>query len=187
MVTKTLLTAEQFFDLPDDNMWHDLVRGEVWSMSLAGREHGVIANWLAYLLTAYNVEHHLGVISAAETGFVLARDPDTALGPDVAFVRTERLPQDTDESRLWPVAPDLAVEVYSPGDRAGEMAGYPRTGDVRAYLDAGVRLVWVVYPKRRVVVVHEPGGLERTMGDDDALDGGSVLPGFSHPVRDLWR
>ena len=151
-------------------------------MSLAGREHGVIANWLAYLLTAYNVEHHLGVVSAAETGFLLARDPDTALGPDVAFVRTERLPQDTDESRLWPVAPDLAVEVYSPGDRAGEMAT-----KVRAYLDAGVQLVWVVYPKRRVVVAHEPAGVERTLGDDDTLDGGSVLPGFSHPVRDLWR
>ena len=182
MVAKTLLTAEQFFDLPDDNMRHDLVRGEVWSLSLAGREHGVIANWLAYLLTAYNVEHHLGVVSAAETGFVLARDPDTALGPDVAFVRTGRLPQGTDESRLWPVAPDLAVEVYSPGDRAGEMAT-----KVGAYLDAGVQLVWVVYPKRHNVVEYAPGGQERILGDDDALDGGSVLPGFSHPVRDLWR
>jgi len=182
MVTKTLLTAEQFFDLPDDNMRHDLVRGEVWSMSLAGREHGVIAMRLGMWVMAFVEERGLGEVSAAETGFILARNPDTALGPDVAFVRTERLPQDTDESRLWPVAPDLAVEVYSPGDRAGEMAT-----KVRAYLDAGVQLVWVVYPKRRVVVAHEPAGVERTLGDDDTLDGGSVLPGFSHPVRDLWR
>ena len=151
-------------------------------MSLAGREHGVIANWLAYLLTSYNVEHPLGVVSAAETGFVLARDPDTALGPDVAFVRTERLPQGTDESRLWPVTPDLAVEVYSPGDQADEMAI-----KVGAYLDAGVQLVWVVYPKRHNVVEYAPGGQERILGDDDTLDGGEVLPGFSHPVRDLWR
>ena len=182
MVTKTLLTAEQFFDLPDDNMRHDLVRGEVWSMSLAGREHGRIALRLALWVTAFVEEHQLGEVAAAETGFVLARDPDTTLGPDVAFVQTARLPQGTDEAKPWPIAPDLAVEVFSPGDRAGEMAT-----KVRAYLDGGVQLVWVVYPKRRVVVAHEPGGVERTLGDDDTLDGGSVLSGFSHPVRDLWR
>ena len=182
MVTKTLPTAEQFFDLPDDNMRHDLVRGEVWSMSLAGRKHGVIAMRLGMRVTAFVDEHGLAEVSAAETGFILARNPDTALGPDVAFVRTEQLPQDTDESRLWPGAPDLAIEVYSLGDRADEMAA-----KVRAYLDGGVRLVWVVYPARRVVVAHEPGGVERTLVDDDVLDGGSVISGFSHPVRDLWR
>jgi Uma2 family endonuclease len=182
MTTRTLVTAEEFFSLPDDNLRHDLIEGEVWDVSLAGREHGRLANRIAFVLTAYADAHQLGELSAAETGFTLARDPDTVLGPDVAFVQAARLPsEEEDRDGPWPIAPDLAVEIYSPGDRAGQI-----TKKVQAYLDAGVRLVWVVYPEREQVVVHIPGQPPRTLGRDDALDGSPVLPGFSYPLRSLW-
>src|SRR5947209_3343140 len=122
MTTRTLMTAEQFFAMPEDHLRHDLVRGEVWTMSLAGREHGKLAMRLGSRLNLYVEEHRLGEVAAAETGFILARNPDTVLGPDIAFVRAERIPTGPVDAGLWPIAPDLAVEVVSPGDRPGEIA-----------------------------------------------------------------
>lgn len=181
MTTRTLITAEQFFEMPDDNLRHDLVDGAVWSMSLAGGKHGAVAMRLGYLLFAHVNAHALGTVAAAETGFVLARNPDTVLGPDVAFVRASRVPQEGVPRGYWPLAPHLAVEIYSPGDRPGEMAR-----KVAAYLRAGTQLVWVLYPARRMVVAHEPDGMSRTLTDDEVLDGGQVVPGFTCPVRTLW-
>ena len=181
MTVKTPMTMEQFYALPDDDLRHDLVEGEIWTMSLAGRRHGKIVNELAFHLTTYVRAHNLGEVAAAETGFILARDPDTVLGPDVAFVQTARLPAGDIEG-YWPVAPDLAVEVYSPGDRAGKTAR-----KVQLYLEAGTRLVWVIYPDRRHVVVHSPDQPPETLSEDDLLDGSDVIPGFRLTVGDLWR
>lgn len=115
----------------------------------------------------------------ADTGFVLSRDPDTVLAPDVAFVRADRLPPPGQRHRFAELAPDLAVEVVSP-DRATDV-----TEKTLRYLDAGVALVWVVYPAQRTVAVHHAGGEMRLVGDDGVLDGGGVLPGLALAVRDL--
>ncbi len=181
MITQTLTTAEQFYEMPDDNQRHDLVDGEVWSMSLTGGEHGDVAMRLGFRLFAHVDAHKMGKVAAAETGFILARDPDTVLGPDVVFVRAERVPAAGIPKTHWPFAPDLAAEIFSPGDRAGEMAR-----KVAAYLRAGTQLVWVLYPDTHTVVIHEPVGLKRTLADGDTLDGGQVVPGFTCPVAALW-
>ncbi|HWE62582.1 MAG TPA: Uma2 family endonuclease [Chloroflexota bacterium] len=181
MTTRTLITAEQFFATPDDNLRHDLVEGEVWTMSLAGGEHGDIAMRLGYRIFAHVEAHMLGTVAAAETGFILARNPDTVLGPDVAFVQSARIPAEGVPKKHWPLAPDLAVEIVSPGDRAGEIAR-----KVELYLRAGVQLIWVIYPATHTVVVHEPSGAIRSLTDDDVLDGSRTLPGFSCPVNALW-
>ena len=181
MVMRTLVTAEQFYEMPDDNLRHDLVEGEVWTMSLPGGRHGDIAMRLGYRLYAYVDAHGLGKVAAAETGFVLAREPDTVLGPDLAFVRASRVPLEGVPEKHWPLAPDLAVEIVSPGDRPGAMAK-----KVAKYLGGGTQLLWVIYPEKRQVVAHQPSVVARTLTGDDVLEGGEVIPGFTCPIRALW-
>ncbi len=82
---------------------------------------------------------------------------------------------------MAPYPPDLAVEVVSPGDRAEEVYG-----KVREYLDAGARLVWVVWPRHRAVTVYTLDGQVRERREGDALDGDDVLPGFRVRVAELF-
>ncbi len=77
---------------------------------------------------------------------------------------------------------DLAVEVVSPNDRPAEIAE-----KVAFYLEHGVPLVWVAYPRPRHVVVHRPGQPPRTFGADDTLDGEEIVPGFRLPVAEVFR
>jgi Uma2 family endonuclease len=101
--------------------------------------------------------------------------------PDVSFIAQARLPDGSVPEGFIPGAPDLAVEIVSPGDRAEEVYG-----KVREYLDAGARLVWVVWPRHRAVTAYPPDGQSRELREDDELDGGAVLPGFRVRVGDLF-
>jgi Uma2 family endonuclease len=145
--------------------------------------HGRRTSDLHFLLELYVREHRLGVLTAAETGFNLTRPGErreTVLAPDIAFIRAERAPL-VDVEDFPPLAPDLVVEVASAGDsrrRMGEKA--------RCWLDRGVLLVWVVWPRRREIDVWEPGvSAPRTLAAEDVLEGGTVLPGFSIPVAQV--
>ncbi len=125
-------------------------------------------------------QHELGAVFGAETGFVLARDPDTVLAPDVAFVRTDRLPA-VAVPGFFPGPPDLAVEVLSPSDSAAEAAR-----KARSWVAHGTRLVWIVDPVARSVAVHRPRADVRVLGVDDMLTGGQVVRGFRVTVSDLF-
>lgn len=120
------------------------------------------------------------MVSGDGTGYVLSRDPDTLRIPDVSFVSAARLPGDEVPETFWPLAPDLAVEIVSPHDRAEDVHS-----KVREYLDAGTRMVWVLWPKRRSVTVYGVGGDSRELGPEDALDGDDVLPGLRVRVAEL--
>jgi len=175
------MTAEQLAELPDDGHRHELIQGELQTMAPASEWHGQVAYAIGRLVGNHVYENNLGRCYAAETGFVIRRNPDTVRAPDFAFVPAERLggaPSDHFSSAV----PDLIVEVVSPSDRASEV-----TEKALAWLDYGVRLVWVVDPRAKVVTVHRPGdviGLVR--GDDAVLDGGDVLPGFRVRLSDLF-
>ncbi|CAN5145933.1 MAG: Uma2 family endonuclease [Euzebyales bacterium] len=175
------MTAAALFELPDDGWRYELVEGELHRMSPAGGTHGEIAATIGYHLKAFALAAGTGSTFAAETGFLLARDPDTVRAPDAAYVRRERLPEPRDRSGFLPLAPDLAVEVVSPSDRATAVAE-----KATAWLDAGVQLVWVVYPDRRMVAEHHPDGAARLLRGDDTLDGGALLPGFRLPLPELF-
>jgi Uma2 family endonuclease len=175
------MTAEELFDLPDDGMRHELVEGELRTMPPAGFEHGDVAAELLFHVKAFVDAGKLGVVLAAETGFVLRRGPDTVRAPDVAFVRTERVPPREQRRKFAELAPDLVAEVTSPSDRVSEV-----NRKVAQWLDAGVRFVWVVDPESGVVVAHQPGGVAHLLRGDDVLDGGEVLPGFTLPLPDLF-
>jgi Uma2 family endonuclease len=146
-------------------------------MEPAGFDHGATIPDLAYLLHGFVKRHKLGVVTGAETGFVLTRNPDTVRGADIAFVRAERLKGKSRPTSFWVGAPDLAVEVLSPDDRPAEVAT-----KVDDYLAAGALLVWVVNPKRKTITVHQPMENPRTLRSSETLDGGNVLPGFKCKV-----
>jgi Uma2 family endonuclease len=174
-------TAEELLMMPKDGFRYELVKGELKKMSPAGVEHGAVAVNLTILLGQYVKANNLGIVLAAETGFKLAIDPDTVLAPDVSFVRRERIPQSGLPKAFYPGAPDLAVEVVSPGDTKKEIEG-----KVEEWLAAGASAVWVVDPKRRTVIVHRLRAEAITLGETDELDGQDVVPGFRCNVSEIF-
>jgi Uma2 family endonuclease len=175
-----LMTAEELLAMPDDGMRHELVRGEIRGMAPAGGEHGDVAGTAHGNVYLYVRSHRLGRVFTAETGFLLRRDPDTVRAPDVAFIRTERIPPEGIPKGYIPVAPDLVVEVVSPGDTAAEVQE-----KVEEWLAFGVRAVWVVYPSGPRLQLHLPDRSSRLLGPEDEVDGGEALPGFRMRLRDL--
>lgn len=137
----------------------------------AGYRHGEVTKNLAVAINDFARPRKLGRVLAAETGFKLFSNPDTVRAPDVAFIRSDRVPEPP-PAGFPAMAPDLAGEVLSPDDRPGEVL--EKVGD---WLNAGVRLVWVVDPKRGLVRVYRADGTEAHLTAGDALDGEAVLPG----------
>jgi Uma2 family endonuclease len=180
-MTTTLMTAEQFMQLPDDGRRYDLLRGELVQMAPAGFDHGTTALRIGACLLDFVEAHKLGAVCSAETGFILARNPDVVLAPDAAFVRADRLPPAAQREGFLPLAPDLAVEVVSPGDRPG----YIRA-KIAEYQAAGVPLLWLFNPRQRTVVVYAAGRPPRTLRENDVLDGGDVLPSFRLPLAEIF-
>jgi Uma2 family endonuclease len=175
------VTADQLLEMPDDGMRRELVRGEVRVMTPAGSRHGRIAMQLGAWLTIHVLEHALGRVFAAETGFKLASDPDTVRAPDVAFVTRERVEAVGDTEKYWPGAPDLAVEVLSPDDR------YPEVDEKTAeWLEAGCRMVIVVNPRRRAATIYRSPDDVQLLSENDSIEGGDVVPGWRLPLRNLF-
>jgi Uma2 family endonuclease len=174
------MTAEQLAELPDDGMRHELVEGVLSTMAPAGWRHGRIAARLLTRVDGFVEGNRLGEVATAETGFLLRRDPDTVRAPDVAFVRADRAPE-AETPGFVALAPDMVAEVVSPSDRVAEV-----TGKALAWLDAGVRLVWVVDPETRTVTVYRRDGVS-VLRAEDVLEGEDVLPGFALPLEELWR
>ena len=182
LITTVPLTAEELPYVMPDEVLCELVAGELICEPLPGEEHGLVAGAIFGHLFHFVREQGLGRVYAAETGFVLARDPDTVRGPDAAFVSAERAAAAPRRGPYFEGAPDLAVEVVSPGNPKREVAA-----KVRDYLAAGARAVWVVDPKRRTATVHVPGDAPRTLFPGDSLDGGTILPGFRLPLAGLFE
>ena len=175
-----LLTATDYWQLPDNGVQRALVRGEVVETMPPGGRHGVIAAILATLLRLWARSGPRGVVGV-ESGFTLTHNPDTVRGPDVFYVRPDRIPRSGIPEAFWEIAPDLAVEVVSPTETAEEIRE-----KVRDFLAAGTPLVWVIYPRTQEVVVHTPDGLARTLSVDETLSAPDVLPGFSCTVAELF-
>ena len=180
MLGEKLVTAEEFEAMYEPGCRLDLVRGEVLRLTNAGWWHGAVAAAVGELLRAHVRTQRLGLVFAAETGFLLERGPDTVRSPDAAFVRTERLPHQPRRGYLQG-APDLVVEVTSPDD--GVTAVHEKA---LLWLRHGARLVWVVEPEARRVAVYRPDHTIRLLHETDVLDGGDVLPGFAVAVAELF-
>jgi Uma2 family endonuclease len=178
-----LLTAEDFFDLDVPDEKTELVDGKVLRTGPAGGEHGVIALRIGAWLLMFVEQHQLGVVCAAETGFLAGRDPDTVRAPDAAFISRERMGEGRPPKKFWPVAPDLAVEVVSPSERAEQVQER-----VRDWFAAGARAVWMLFPGTATVHAYRSPSDVRILQRGDLLTGeGDLLPGFSCAMADLFR
>lgn len=180
MATTVLLTAEEFERVPSTRH-AELIRGELYEMPPPGGRHGWLQVELGASLHLFVKAHRLGRVYV-DAGFVIARDPDTVLGPDVAFVRTERVLPEDDQIGHLRQTPDLVIEIVSPSDEPGDVQD-----NASLYLRAGVPLVWIVDPQRRRVVVWKGDRSVRELGPSDTLDGGEVLPGFLLPLTEIFR
>lgn len=177
-VGEKLLTVQAFWE-KYANQPFELVEGEVIPVTPAGGRHGSVGSRTITQLRLFVDENDLGEVYSSETGFYL--NETTMRGTDAAFVRKDRLKLITDPEKFVPFAPDLAVEIVSPGDTASEVQK-----KVELYLAAGTRLVWIMFPELRQVVAHTPDGKSRTYKEGDLLDGGDVLPGLKIPVSKLF-
>lgn len=180
------ISAERFLEIAGNPEYADrsieLVEGEIVEMSKAGGLHGQITFLLSLKIGIFVVDNKLGIVTSAETGFILERNPDgrdTVRALDIAFLSSARVPAVLPD-HLVDVAPDLAVEVISPSNRVTDMHR-----KIRQLLAAGTALVWIVHPETRTVEVHTRSGAT-TLEEGDTLSGGDVLPGFELPVREIF-
>lgn len=180
--TSDPMTAAELLNLPQAGVRYELVKGELLEMSPTGSRHGRIANMITFLLTQFVRQHKLGVVYAAETGFKLQENPDTVRAADAAFVAQERIPPEGEPEGYWAIAPDLVVEVVSPSDSALLVQA-----KVTDWLEAGCRLVWVVYPDTRTVTEYRSLREVQVLMVDQRLAGGEALPGFSCAIAEIFE
>ena len=169
------MTMEEF--LENDIEGYEYVKGELVPMAAAAIVHGEIGSNLHFLLSAHVRENKLGRLYILETSFQLG---DRVVKPDIAFVSAERLSEE--KFKGFPDAPDLAVEVVSPTDKH-----YDVTEKTLAYLEAGTRLVWVIEPLMKTVMVYRSETDITVLNYEDTLTGEDVVEGFSCPVAELFE
>ena len=145
-----------------------------------GMLESALAGYIVYLLDAFTRPKNLGIILGADGTIQIQLN--LVRIPDVAFISWDRIPGRRLPKEAVPlIVPNLAVEVLSKGNTQREMA--IKRED---YFQAGVELVWEVDPRKRTVAVYSSATEEITLTTDDTLDGGTVLPGFQLPLKDLF-
>lgn len=182
------LTADDVLDIPvpPHLRGYELVDGELVEVTLVSFMHGCIAAELAIRIGTHVRAQGVDGQVCVEGGYVLRlpQDPERLRGPDVSYVSGANLRASggAPAHGFARFVPDLVVEVDSPGR-------HPRVERerIRNYIDAGVRLIWVVHTPRRAATVYHPDGSAHVLRESDAFDGEDVLPGFRLPLREVFR
>jgi Uma2 family endonuclease len=177
--TTHLMNAEELVRLPDDGLRHELIKGEHLTLPPPSPEHGAIMTNVAFLLHQHVRAWQWGKIITGDAGFKLESDPDTVLGPAVAFIRLERIAGIS--THYFPGAPDLVVEILSPGDRRGKIEA-----KASMWLEAGAAAVWLINPKARTVDVCRAAGEKKLLTVEDELTGDDIISGFRCRVAEIF-
>lgn len=175
------MTAEDLLRMPDDGFRYELVKGELRKMAPSGHEHGRVTINVSWRLAQHVETHNLGAVYAAETGFMISTNPDTVRAPDVAFVRRERLAEVKKAEGYWPGAPDLAVEVISPGDTYTEVEE-----KAIEWLEAGALMVLALDPRKRTVTSFRSLTNIAILNEASILDFDDIVPGFKVSVKAIF-
>lgn len=179
----SLMTAEQLEQLSQTGVRCELVAGELHTVSPAGFEHGFVAARILLLLGNHVRAKKLGKSFAAETGFLLSRDPDTVRAPDAAFVSNARLKDLPSNLKSYPpIAPDLVAEVVSPSDTFCEVEE-----KARYWIESGTSMVLVVDPSTQTLQVYQDEKHITVLREADNFDAGEVVPGWRFVVRELFE
>lgn len=176
-----LMTAQDLLGLPrGQGKRYELIRGMLVEKMPTGDQHADVTGLTHYFLTQYTFESGNGVTRTGEPGFRLETDPDTVRAPDVAWISSGRIP---DETQGYPeMTPDLAIEVKSPGNSNPEMGE-----KASMWLAYGSGQVWILNPENTTVTVRRLYSEAIVLSENDLLDGGDLLPGFSTEVWRLFR
>ena len=175
-------TDEEFMALPQDGHRYEIVNGELIDMGNSGALHGYVCSLMLAALMGYILPKKLGVVLDSSTAFKMKNS--NRRSPDISFFAKERLRGMTElPTGYLEGAPDLAVEVLSPGNTVEEIHD-----KLVEYFENDTRLAWVIHPSEHFVLVYrsaqEPDKLLKSV---DSLDGEDVLPGFTFPVADLFQ
>ena len=180
MATRTRATVDEVLRLAGENKRYELVDGELIEMAPTGFGHGYLEGHVYSVLNSHVRQHNLGQVVVGEVLFQLDQQGRLARAVDVAFVRKERLPATGVAHRPFMGAPDLAVEILSPGDSAEAVQR-----KVDDWLEHGTLAVLVVYPVNHGVALWTSRGGATLHGDDD-VDLDPAVPGFRCRVNDLF-
>lgn len=179
---KALITAEQFMQMDLDDGNFELVRGEVIKLPTGMPEHGLICADIGFTLAIFSRETGLGYVLTNDTAVQTEHDPDTVRGVDVCYYSQARWPRSEVGMSLPPVPPDLAVEVASPSDRPAWILE-----KASEYLDVGVPMVWVVYPKSRTLLIYRCDSPEpMILAESDTIENFPELPGFRCTIAEFF-
>ena len=177
---RKLITADELLLMPRDGKRYELIKGELVEKMPTGYPHGIVVFRIAAAISNYADTYDYGEGGAGEPGYRLETDPDTVRAPDVVWIAPGRIPEGT---QGYPqLAPNLAVEVKSPGNSPQQLAD-----KAAMWLGYGSQQVWVADPEQLTITVYQADAAPRVFGEDDELDGGDLLPGFTSPVWRLFR
>jgi len=178
------MTVDEFLaaDLPEGKS--ELVRGELRMTPTPAVFHGRAATNLVVLLSNHVRQHNLGMVFGDSVGYELTPFPHTVRVPDASFVRGDRIPSDGLHlrDRLFRFAPDLAIEVLSPGESASELEE-----KLHDYIGAGTSLIWIVDAARRTIMTIPADAPVHWLSENDTLEGGAVIRGFTCPVTAVFE
>jgi len=179
-VTK-VWTDDEFMALSSDGHRYELVDGELVEMGNAGMEHGYLACLLVAELMAFVRQNQLGVVCDSSTAFTLKNG--NRRSPDIAFISRDRLKGLSRPTRgFFAGSPDLVVEILSPGNTVEEMHT-----KIVEYFQNETRLLWIIHPDERYVLVYHSPEPDRLLCVGDTLDGEDVVAGFAMAVSDLFK
>ena len=183
IVERRTFTADDLLTMPEGKHF-ELVYGEFVEKDVGWESEWIGTNLIAILWTY--CRQHGGWVNGSSAGYrcfgeSIPDDPDRVRKPDVSYIAPGRIAAGRLPTGHCEVVPDLVIEVNSPNDRYSAVEA-----KVDEYLQAGVRLVWVIDPQTESVRVHRLNGTVRDLGLDDELDGEDVAPGFHCAVRELF-
>lgn len=172
---------EEFMALSKDGHRYELVQGALVDMGNSGMEHGGIGSFLGGLIAVYVRQQKLGIVCDSSTAFTLKNGNKRS--PDVSFVAKERLKGLKRPPRgFFQGSPDLVVEILSPSNTIEEIHD-----KIVEYFENDTRLVWVVHPDEKYVLVYHCPEPDRFLRPQDSLDGEAIVPGFEMAVADLFE
>ena len=175
-------TAEELLKLPmGEGKRYELIEGELQVMTPAGAEHGRVIFTASVLLGVHVRTTSSGVAFGAETGFVLASDPDTVRAPDAAYVTRAHADAVGRTKKFWPKAPDFAIEVISPGDSFNDVES-----KALSWIAAGTTALLVLDPDAHSATIYRAGGDIRSYADGDDIDLSDAVPGWKVAVADFF-
>jgi Uma2 family endonuclease len=169
-----------FCDLPENADRHfELYDGQIVEKDMAGMKSSAVSMEIARLIGnfAAATKPRIGWLTDAQGSYTI--NEANHFMPDIGFILKARMSELIESAS--PVAPDLAVEVLSPTDRLRRLQ---RKAEL--YMVNGSRLVWLVIPKTKQVMVYAVGDELLVLNAEDTIDGGDVLPGFSCRVADFF-